>query len=39
MSLQLCVGVAACLGVACVLCAVQNETELGGVFFCSGISE
>jgi hypothetical protein len=24
------------LGVACVLCAVQNETELGGVF-CNGI--
>jgi hypothetical protein len=21
------------LGVACVLCAVQNGTELGGVFF------
>jgi hypothetical protein len=29
---RLCGGVAACLGVACVLCAVQNETELGGVF-------
>jgi hypothetical protein len=27
---RLCGGVAACLGVACVLCAVQNETELGG---------
>jgi hypothetical protein len=26
---RLCGGVAACLGVACVLCAVQNETELG----------
>jgi hypothetical protein len=24
---HLCDGVAACLGVACVLCAVQNETE------------
>jgi hypothetical protein len=24
---RLCGGVAACLGVACVLCAVQNETE------------
>jgi hypothetical protein len=29
---KLCDGVAACLGVVCVLCAVQNETELGGVF-------
>jgi hypothetical protein len=29
---RLCGGVAACLGVACVLCAVQNETELGGIF-------
>jgi hypothetical protein len=26
------------LGVACVLCAVQNETELGGVF-CNGIRD
>jgi hypothetical protein len=26
-SYRLCGGVAACLGVACVLCAVQNETE------------
>jgi hypothetical protein len=25
---RLCGGVAACFGVACVLCAVQNETEL-----------
>jgi hypothetical protein len=24
---RLCGGVAACLGVVCVLCAVQNETE------------
>jgi hypothetical protein len=24
---RLCGGVAACLGVACVLCGVQNETE------------
>jgi hypothetical protein len=31
---RLCGGVAACLGVECVLCAVQNETELGGVFLC-----
>jgi hypothetical protein len=28
---RLCGGVAACLGVARVLCAVQNETELGTV--------
>jgi hypothetical protein len=27
------------LGVACVLCAVQNGTELGGDFFCSGIRD
>jgi hypothetical protein len=26
---RLCGGVAACLGVASVLCAVRNETELG----------
>jgi hypothetical protein len=32
---MLCGGVAACLGVACVLCAVQNETELGGNFSAS----
>jgi hypothetical protein len=31
---RLCGGVAACLGVACVLRAVQNETVSGGVFFC-----
>jgi hypothetical protein len=30
---RLCGGVAACLGVACVLCAVQNETELGANLF------
>jgi hypothetical protein len=30
--------VAACLVVACVLCAVQNETELGCVF-CSWIRD
>jgi hypothetical protein len=30
---RLCGGVAACVGVARVLCAVQNGTELGGVFF------
>jgi hypothetical protein len=29
---RLCGSVAACLGVACMLCAVQNENELGGVF-------
>jgi hypothetical protein len=29
---RLCGGVAACLGVACVLCAAQNETESGGIF-------
>jgi hypothetical protein len=27
------------LGVARVLCAVQNETESVGVFFCSGIRD
>jgi hypothetical protein len=26
------------LGVACVLCAVQNETELGGVRLCGGVA-
>jgi hypothetical protein len=31
--------VAACLGVACVLCAVQNETRLcGGVAACLGVT-
>jgi hypothetical protein len=35
---RLCGSVAACLGVVCVLCAVQNETELGA-FFCSGIRD
>jgi hypothetical protein len=30
---MLCGGVAACHGAVCVLCAVQNETGLGGVFF------
>jgi hypothetical protein len=34
---RLCGGVAACLGVACVLCAVQIETESGGVFFVAGV--
>jgi hypothetical protein len=29
---RLCGGVAACLGVACVLCAVQNGTDLRGFF-------
>jgi hypothetical protein len=29
---RLCGGVAACLGVGCVLCAVQNETEYKNVF-------
>jgi hypothetical protein len=28
---RLCGSLAACLGVACVLCAVQNETESAGV--------
>jgi hypothetical protein len=32
----LCGGVAACLGVACVLCVVQNETELGCVYLKCG---
>jgi hypothetical protein len=26
------------LGVACVLCAVQNETELGAVRLCGGVA-
>jgi hypothetical protein len=30
---RLCDSVAACLGVECVLCVVQNEIESGGVFF------
>jgi ABC-type transporter Mla maintaining outer membrane lipid asymmetry ATPase subunit MlaF len=30
---SLCGGVAACLGLARVLCAVQNESELGGALF------
>jgi hypothetical protein len=28
---RLCGVMAACIGVACVLCAVQNETESGGI--------
>jgi hypothetical protein len=30
---RLCGSVAACLGVACVLCAVQNETESWGPMY------
>jgi hypothetical protein len=33
---RLCGSVAACLGVACVLCAVQNGTESGDFFFVEG---
>jgi hypothetical protein len=35
---RLCGGVAACLGVACVLCAVQSGIELGAVRLCGGVS-
>jgi hypothetical protein len=31
-AVRLCGGVAACLGVACVLCAVQNEKIIGQCF-------
>jgi hypothetical protein len=35
---RFCGGVAACLGVACMLCAVQNETVCGGVAACLGVA-